>query len=50
MKHSNKFNTAKHSSNQKIGMWNEENYNNRQDALKVLEIAKQQENERKGIK
>lgn len=43
MKHPNKFNTAKHSSNQKVGMWQQEAYNNRQQALKALEIAKQQE-------
>ena len=43
MKHHNKFNTAKHSSNQKIGMWQEEAYNNRQQAIKALEVAKQQE-------
>jgi hypothetical protein len=50
MKHPNKFNTAKHSSNQKVGLWQEEAYNNRQQALKALEVAKQQENERKRIR
>lgn len=43
MKTPNKYNTARTSSNQKVGMWQEENWQNRQDALKVLEIAKEQE-------
>lgn len=37
MKHDNKFNTAKLSSNQRIGSWVEESKNKRKEALKVAE-------------
>jgi hypothetical protein len=40
MKHANKFNTAKFSTNQRIGTWQEEKHNERQKALEVVEKAK----------
>lgn len=36
------MNTAKRSQNQKVGKYQEDKYNQRQEALKVLELAKKQ--------
>ena len=40
MKPAPKINTAKLSTNQRIGTWQEEKYNERQKALEVVEKAK----------
>ena len=47
MKHNSKYNTAKLSSNTKIGYWHSLSQTERENALKVLEIAKKQEEEKK---
>jgi len=36
------MNTAKGSQNQKVGKYQEDKYNQRQEALKALELAKKQ--------
>lgn len=41
MKHSSKLNTAKLSTNQRIGYWEEQKQNERKTALEVVEMAKE---------